>query len=238
MEPKMDDQKRFVQAAGICGIIAVLIFMGVALVLEQFYWQKLPAKNLDQILTLMGRSPNVQINMAGHIAIGFAFLLFAVALLGVRRLMEIEKPRISVTLGTLFGIISCPIMTVQMLVQGTVMVKLGKMCAAAADEPERQTIILLYRGLRNFDIGIDLAFDMFFFPAWILLGLAMLRSRSFGKVLGAFGLIFFAVTAVLNLWSAPTPPRLELSPIGALWVLVVFNRMLRSAKSLKVPEKK
>jgi len=142
MEPKVDDQKRFIQDAGICGIIGVLIFVGVALALEQFYWQKLPANNLDQILTLMGRSPHVQINMAGHIALGFAFLLFAVALLGMRRLLEIEKPRISVTLETLFGIISCPIMTVQMLVQGTVMVKMGKMCAAAADGPERQDIIL------------------------------------------------------------------------------------------------
>jgi len=123
MEPKVDDQKRFIQDAGICGIIGVLIFVGVA-------------------LALMGRSPHVQINMAGHIALGFAFLLFAVALLGMRRLLEIEKPRISVTLGTLFGIISCPIMTVQMLVQGTVMVKMGKMCAAAADGPERQDIIL------------------------------------------------------------------------------------------------
>jgi len=234
----MDGQKRFIQAGGICGIIGVVIFMGVVLVLEQFFWQRLHANSLDQTLMLMGRSPHAQINMAGHIALGFAFLLFAVALMGMRSLMENEKPRISVTLGTLFGIISCPIMTVQMLVQGTVMVKLGKMCAAAADEPERQAIILLYQGLRNFDIGIDLAFDMFFFSAWILLGLAMLKSRSFGKILGAFGLIYFAVTAFLNLRSAPTPPTLELSPIGALWILVVFIRMLRSAKSLKLPEEK
>jgi hypothetical protein len=112
------------------------------------------------------------------------------------------------------------------------MVRLGRMFIAAADEAQGQSVIILYRGLRNFDIGIDLAFDSFFFLAWILLGFAMLKSKYFGRLFGALGIILFGITSVLNIWTAPNPPGFEMAPIVSLWGLAVYIQMLRSAKSM------
>lgn len=173
-------------------------------------------------------------NEGGHFLIGFTAILFIVAFLALMKLLESEKPASFARIGGLFGVIACPIMVIQMLVQGTVMVRMGRLFIAATDEAQRQSIAILYRGLRNFDIGIDLAFDSFFFSAWILLGFAMLKSKYFGKILGALGIVLFGITAVLNLWTAPNPPSFEMSPVVSVWVLAVYIQMLRVAKSAQV----
>jgi hypothetical protein len=209
-----------------------MIFFGIVVILEQFYWQKIPAKTTEEHLTVLGNSPDSQINMGGHFLFAFAMILFIVAFLALMRLLESEKPRLSVKLGSLFGIIACPIMVIQMLVQGTIMVRLGRMFVAATDEARRQSVVILYRELRNFDLGIDLAFDSFFFTAWILLGFAMLKSKYFGKIFGTLGIVLFGITAVLNIWTAPNPPSFEMAPIASLWGLAVYIQMLRSAKSI------
>jgi len=228
----MEDNKRIIKTGAICGIAGFAIFFGISVILEQFYWQKIPAKTAQDFLAVQGSSPHSQITMAGHILIGFAMILFIVAFLALMKLLESEKPRLSVKLGSLFGIIACPIMLIQMLVQGTIMVRLGRMFLAVTDETQRQNIATLYKGLRNFDIGIDLAFDSFFFLAWILLGFAMLKSKYFGRLFGTLGIILFGITAVLNIWTAPNPPGFEMAPIVSLWVLAVYIQMLRSTKSI------
>jgi hypothetical protein len=111
------------------------------------------------------------------------------------------------------------------------MAKLGKMFVNAPDETSRQVIVALYRGLRYIDFGLDLAFDFFFFSAWMLLGYAMLNQKYFGKVFGTIGIILFGITSVLNIWSAPNPPNFEMAPIVLLWILAVYIQMLRKAKS-------
>jgi len=228
----MEDNKRIIKLGSICGIVGIMIFFGIVVILEQFYWQKIPAKTTEEHLTVLGNSPDSQINMGGHFLFAFAMILFIVAFLALMRLLESEKPRLSVKLGSLFGIIACPIMVIQMLVQGTIMVRLGRMFVAATDEARRQSVVILYRGLRNFDLGIDLAFDSFFFTAWILLGFAMLKSKYFGKIFGTLGIVLFGITAVLNIWTAPNPPSFEMAPIASLWGLAVYIQMLRSAKSI------
>jgi len=227
----MENNKNIIKSGGVCGIVGILIFFGIAVILEQFYWQKIPAKTTGDALRLFGSTPHSQVTMGGHFLVGFAAILFLVAFLALMKILESEKPAPSARIGGLFGIIACPIMVIQMLVQGTLMVRLGRMFVAATDEAQRQSIVILYGGLRNFDIGIDLAFDSFFFAAWILLCLAMLRNRHFGKMFGVIGLALFIITAVLNIAAAPNPPNFEMAPIVSFWVLAVYIQMLRSAKS-------
>jgi hypothetical protein len=62
----------------------------------------------------------------------------------------------------------------------------------------------------------------------------MLKSKCFGKIFGALGIVLFGITAVFNIWTAPNPPGFELAPIVSLWVLAVYVQMLRSAKSMQL----
>jgi len=233
----MEDDKKIVKIGGICGIVGIVIFLGIAVFLEHLYWQKIPIKTTEDQLGILGSSPHSQINMGGHFMVCLAMFLFLVAFLALKRLLEWEKPKWSVKIGSLFGIVACPIMVIQMLVQGTIMVRLGRMFLAATEETQRQSVVILSRGLRSFDMGIDLAFDSFFFAAWILLGLAMVKSKYFGKIFGGLGMVLFAITAALNIWAAPNPPSFEMSPIVSLWILAVFVQMLRLTKSIKAEEK-
>ncbi|MBE3140544.1 MAG: hypothetical protein IMZ53_08175 [Thermoplasmata archaeon] len=227
----MKDIKKNLRTGGICGLAGVAIFFGIAVLLEQFYWGKLPTDTVQDYLSVLGTPPHPRIVMGSHFLIGLGFLFFIVAFLSLVELLEIEKTRFLARTGGLLGIIACPIMVIEMIVQGTVMVNLGRLYVTASGETERQSLIVLYRGLRNIDLGIDLAFDFFFFSAWILLGFAMLKSRYFGKVFGITGVVLFGVAAVLNVGAAPQPPSFETAPIACLWILAVYVQLLRQGRS-------
>jgi hypothetical protein len=222
----------------VCGIVGFIIYLGIAFILENFWWQKIPVETTQNQLTVLGSPLHSQINMDGHLLKGLAMILFIIAFLGLTRLLETERPRLSSRIGGLFGIIACPIMVAQMLAQGTVRVRLGRMFISATDEAQRQSIVVLYKGLQSFDMGLDLAFDTFFFAAWILLGLSMFKSEYFGKIFGALGIVLFGITAVLKIWTAPNPPSFEMAPIVSFWALAAYVQMLRSAKSIWTEEKR
>jgi len=176
----MEQNKQMIKLGSILGIVGLLIFLGIGVILEQFYWKNVYGHLIaGEILAMNGRSPHYQVNIGSHLLMAVVFLLFILAFLALKKVLEIENKRISITLGTIFGTIACAIGVIQMFVQGTVMVKMGKMYLAVSEESQKQIISVLYKGVRNFDIGIDLAFDLFFITAWILFGYAMLKSKFF-----------------------------------------------------------
>jgi len=234
---KIDENRyRTIKLGALCGILGIFIFFGVAVLLEQLFWQdKLKALNINttkEFLNILGTNPYSQIIMGGHLLIGLAMLLFAVGFIGLFYMLSIEKKSIFITIGTIFGVIACAIMTEMSIIQGTVMVKLGNMFIGAKNDIQKESIVAVYRGLRCIDWGLDLAFDFFFFSAWILLGIAMLKNKNLGKILGFVGIILFTITAVLNIWAAPDPAIIELAPICCLWILMVYIQMLRSMRAI------
>lgn len=230
----MNYERRIVKVGSICGILGCLIFLGIAGIMEQLYWQhKFQdfVKNTGDFLSMMGSSPYRQVSMGGHLVIAFALILIAVGFLGLNKILSYDKKRISVTVGSIFGVIACAIMVELATVQGTIQTKMGKLFLNSTSE-QKEVVVNLYRGLRHIDQGLDLAFDFFFFSAWILLGFAMLKNKHFGKVIGSAVIIIFVLTAVLNLWAAPNPPSLELSPVCCLFILIVYIQALRSVKRI------
>jgi len=230
----MNYERRLILVGSICGIAGCIIFLGVAGLLEQLYWQpkfQSLIKSTEDFLSMKGSSPYRQISMGSHLLGAFALMLLAVGFIGLYKVLSYDKKRVSVTIGSVFGLLACAIMVAMAIVQGTTMTKMGKLFLESTSE-QRGLVLYLYRGLRCIDYGLDIAFDFFFFSAWILLGFAMLKHKYFGKIIGSIGIMLFTVTAILNLWAAPNPPSLELSPIVCLWILVVYIQALRSAKKI------
>ena len=190
-------------------------------------------KTSHEFLAAWGTPKYIALNMALHFLFAGAALLWLVAFVGLYRLLSVEEPGMLIQAGTLLGIVACAIMAQMMIVQGSVMSKLGQAFLSAASESERQSVAGLYKGLRVIDYGMDLTFDTFFFSAWILLGCSMLRHRSFGKTFGGIGIVLFLLAAAFNLRAAPDPPAFDLGPIAALWVLAVYVQMMRSNHRLK-----
>jgi hypothetical protein len=225
----MDKSSTIVKWGGIYGIIGCLIFFVVQIFAEQLFWQKHLAHPGADFLSIAGTSPGYQITMATHLLIGVAMLCFIVAFVSLRQLLEVNGSSAKLTTGFIFGIIACAIMTGMMLIQGTVMAELGEMFVSAADEAAKQNIQLLYRGLRRIDYALDLAFDLFFFTSWIVLGLVMMKHPRFGKIFGSIGVGLFVLITIINAYSAPRPPQIELAPVAVIWIAAVYVLMIRAA---------
>ena len=156
------------RTGGWCGIISLLLFFGIAVGAEQLFWQSLDMQTARQFLEYHGQSPYYQISIYGHLLIGFAMLFMIISFLGLKTYLETEKNWLLTKAATVFGVLACAIMVLQCTVQGTVMVKMGSYFLRFDDEIQQTIILRIYWSLRQIDQGIDLAFDMFFFTAWIL----------------------------------------------------------------------
>ena len=231
----MDYIKRLSLTGSICGVTGSIIFLVVAGLIEKLYWQpkfQAMVKTTGGFLSLLGDTPYSQISMGTHLLGAFALLLLAVGFIGLYKLLSIDKKKVSVTIGSVLGILACSIMVEMAIIQGSVVNKMSTLYLNSSAE-DQGGVVNLYRGLKSLEFGMDIAFDFFFFSAWILLAFAMLKHKSFGKIIGFIGLILFILTAALNIWAAPNPPSLELSPLCCLWILAVYIQALRI--SLKIP---
>ena len=224
----MHHDSRMIKVAGVAGVVGVLMYIVIA-VSDPYIGPE--TKTTQEFLAAWGTPKYVAINMALHFMVAGVFILLLVAFLGLRRLLIAETPSFLVNIGTLLGVVGCAVMVQMMIVQGSVMSKMSQAFLLATSDSERQSAVALYRGLRFIDYGMDLAFDTFFFSAWILLGCKMLRHPSFGKVFGGIGIVLFVLAAILNLRAAPDPPAFDVGPIAGLWILAVYIQTLRSAKS-------
>ena len=227
----MNNHQRVIKVGGACGVLGILVYIGVALA-DPYIGPE--TKTTQEFLAAWGTPRYVAVNMALHFALAGVAVLWLVSFVGINRLLGGERPGVVVNVGSLLGIIACAVLAQMMIVQGSVMSKMGQAFLSAAGDGERQSAVTLYKGLRFIDYGMDLTFDLFFFTAWILLGVSMLRHRDFGKVFGGVGIVLFALAAVMNLRAAPDPPDFDLGPVAALWVLAVYIQMLRASKSFRV----
>lgn len=223
------EERRFIKVGGLCGILGVLLYIGLA-VSDQFIFPE--TRSTQEFLSLIGTTKYGAINMGMHFVFVAVVMLWIVAFLSLNRLLGADNPGLTLRLGTLFGIIACAIMAQMMIVQASVMVRMGRMLLATTDDAQRQNLVAMYKGLRYIDYGMDLAFDSFFFTAWIMLGYNMLYHARYGKVFGIIGIILFGLAAILNLQTAPDPPNFDVGPIASLWILAVYVQMVRAAKPL------
>jgi hypothetical protein len=217
-----------IKVGGVAGVVGVLMYIVLA-ISDPYIGPE--TKTTQEFLAAWGTPKYVAVNMALHFMVAGAAILWLVAFVGLRGLLGAETPSVLVNIGTLLGVVACAVMVQMMIVQGSVMSEMSQAFLSATSESERESAVVLYKGLRNIDYGMDLAFDTFFFSAWILLGFKMLRHPSFGKVFGGIGIVLFVLAAIFNLRAAPDPPAFDLGPIASIWVLSVYIQTLRSAKS-------
>ena len=225
----MHHNRRMITVGGVAGVVGVLMYLVLA-ISDPYIGPK--TNTTQEFLAAWGTPKYVAVNMALHFMFAGVFILWLVAFVGLRRLLGAETPSVLVNIGTLLGVVACAVMVQMTIVQGSVQSKMGQAFLSATSESERQSAVALYKGLRYIDLGWDMAFDTFFFSAWILLGFKMLRHPRFGKVFGGIGIALFVLAAIFNLRAAPDPPTPDIGPIAALWVLAAYIQTLRSAKSI------
>lgn len=225
----MKDLERITRVGGICGIAAVLVYLGAVLL------PGINGKTIEEFLTAAGTGRNGNFIMLEHFfGAGFG-VLGVIAVWGLHRLLSSEKFSIASKVAAIFGYIAFGLVVTMLIVQGAVMARMGSRFVAASAS-DQQMVVTLYRGLRSIDLGMDLAWDVFGCISFLLFGMLMIRNRHFGPIFGLAGIIITGLLLILNVATAPTPPGsaglVDLGPLTGLWFLAVSIQMLRSARSI------
>ena len=227
----MREDEKLIKIGGVCGIIA-FVLLGSAFLLNNV----LPGhgtETTEEFLSSLSTARNGTLLMNGYFIAAAYGLLGIVALLGLHRLLTNERSSLAATVGVIYGCIAFSLVAAMLIVQGTVMARMGSRFATA-NETERQTIITIYRSLRSVDLGLDLVWDVFICISFLLFGISMFRSRYFGAVFGITGILIGVALLTLNMATAPTPPAsaglIDLGPLAGVWFLAISIQLLRKAK--------
>ncbi len=225
----MKELERITRVGGICGIAAVLVYLGAVLL------PGINGKTIEEFLAAAGTGRNGNFVMLEHFfGAGFG-VLGIIAIWGLHRLLSSEKSSIASSVAAIFGYAAFAIVTSMLIVQGTVMARMGARFVAAG-AAEQSMVVMLYRGLRSIDLGLDLAWDVFGCISFLLFGMLMIRNRHFGPIFGLSGIIISGLLLIFNVATAPTPPGsaglVDLGPLTGLWFLAVSIQMLRAARTI------
>ncbi len=155
--------------------------------------------------------------------------LVAVASVGLRHRLAAERPGPLPDLGALFGAGAGFTVLAMLTTQQAIFARL-EAAAAGGEEASRA----LRAGLDAVHFGLDVAWDVLISLSLLLFAAAMLRHPSFGRAIGATGLLLGALLLGFNLWTFPVPPEaagtIDWGPFCALWMLVAYVLLLRAAR--------
>lgn len=215
------ETRQWARLGGWLGIAWPLLFIAVVIYSQAFGLESLSAKQL------LSASPATRhATMFLHTIYALLGLLGIGWSIGLNRVLQAERSNLSGTLAMAFAVVGFATLAAMVIVQGSVMVGMGKTYASAQSEVGRNAVLNTYHALRWIDQGLDFAWDIFIAWAMILFSVAMLRHPTFGKLWGIFGIGVAAPLFALDVWYAPEPATPDLGVISFIWFLGVSVKML------------
>lgn len=163
-------------------------------------------------------------------ALAFAFgPLVAVASLGLRKVLAAERPGPLADLSALFGAGAGFMVLAMLTVQQAIFARAPRWGSLP---PEARAA--LRDGLDAVHFGLDVAWDVSIGTAVLLAATAMFGHSSFGRSMGATGVVLALLLLGFNVWTFPVPPAaagsIDWGPFVALWMLATYGLMLRGAR--------
>ena len=178
--------------------------------------------------------------LSERLSLVLAFAIGPVAVFGTLALSE-NLMRVfdtsTIRMGAIFLVIAFAILTLMLTMQQAIFAEHQQLLDATA-APEAQTSLKASFALTNqVQLGADVAFDIFYSLGIIFVSSALVRSKGFERMIGAYGLVAATGLLVLNLWFFPTPPAaagsVDLGPVTIVWwvALIVLDGRLNKRKA-------
>jgi len=131
---------------------------------------------------------------------------------------------------TVFLVAAFALFTLMLVVQQLVALQFRDLRAHAGGAAAVDLLRSIQQGVDLVQLGVDVAFDIFYCLGVILLAGVMCRAREFGRILGMAGIVVAGGLLVLNLAAFPYVPAesglIDLGPITGLWWVAVIGRII------------
>jgi hypothetical protein len=231
-EMPMSEARSWARLGGWLGIAWPVLFIVVMIAAEMIYP---PSHSTAEELAALAQPHTGYFSMLLHslaAIIGLLGIGWAVALNSV---LQSERPSRVATLAVIFGVAGFTVVTAMLIVQGSVQTGIADQFAKLTTDVDRAATIASFRSVRWVDLGLDFTWDIFIAWSVILFGVAMLRTRTFGKFWGILGITIAASLFVLDVRSAPWPAEPDISPISFIWFLGISVKMLLFARGETEP---
>jgi len=154
-----------------------------------------------------------------------------VGVLGIRERLIASEKSPAADLGAVFLVIAFAFFNLMLVVQQYVRARATELAGDAEGGLSPDAMAQVRELVDYVQQGIDVSFDIFYCLGLLLLSVAMIRHRDFGKVLGLFGAVSAAALLSLNLGAFPWIPTevglVDLGPLTGIWWLIVIVQLIR-----------
>jgi hypothetical protein len=181
----------------------------------------------------------VGIPLPERLSLALVFLVAPAAILGVLAIRRwlggvVSSPFMALGLdaGAVFLAIAFAFFDLMIIVQQTVRFFYRDLLAAENNAAAAETLRLAYRLVNPVQMGIDIAFDVFYCLGIVLVSSVMLAKGRFERITGWYGILTAAGLLAFNLWTFPKPPAdsglIDLGPATAVWWIAVIVQVSRA----------
>lgn len=170
--------------------------------------------------------PETQLGVSVSLLVVSAFpILGIMASYALYSFTAAERESAANTLGLVFFIIAFTTLLAMLIVQLAVTSSIGEITR----ELDGQTARALRRGLRQIDLGLDVAWDLLGGVGLVCWGLAIRKRSGFGPGWGIPAAVFGLALVVLNASTFPIPPAnrglFDIGPVIGIFMLALFTRL-------------
>lgn len=167
-----------------------------------------------------------------------AFAIGPVAIIGILRLLDTingDRHRQAMRICRVFLVSAFVLFTTMVILQQMTLLQFRALEANPLAVGAGETLRVVRAGVNVTQLGIDVAFDMFYCAGVMLLAGVLYSLPAFGRVIGVLGVAAAGALLVLNLMAFPSVPAEaglpDLGPVTALWWVLVIGLQLRRSRT-------
>lgn len=228
----MSETRCWARLGGWLGIAWPVVFVIVMIIAGHVGPQ---THSVSEELTALGQPHVGHLNMLLHSLLAMIGLLGIGWAVALNVVLQFERQSPAATLGATFGVAGFAVVMAMLMVQGSVQTGIAEDFGKLTSDADRAATIAAFRSIRSVDLGLDFTWDIFISWCMILFGVAMLGTRTFGKLWGSLGIAIAVLLFLRDMQSAPHPAEPDFSPISFIWFIGVSIKMLRFADP-KLPQ--
>jgi hypothetical protein len=168
-----------------------------------------------------------------------AFAIGPVAIIGIFRLLDTlnsDRHRQAIRICRVFLVSAFVLFTTMVILQQMTLLQFRALEASVPALGTGETLRVVRAGVNFTQLGIDVAFDVFYCAGVMILGGVLYSLPAFGRVIGALGVAAAGALLVVNLMAFPSVPTEvglpDLGPVTALWWVLVIGLQLRRSRTL------